>query len=57
MEYLAKYDIDVPEDLEALTTLCRELYNMDFPIMRAVWAKRRPDQPLKIWYKIKMHLQ
>lgn len=57
MEYLAKYDIDKAEDMEALNELCRELYGIEFNIMQVVWAKRRPDLPLKEWYKVKMNLQ
>lgn len=57
MEYLAKYDIDKAEDMESLNEVCKELFGMEFNIMMAVWAKRRPDLPLKVWYKVKMHLQ
>lgn len=57
MEYLNEYNIDNQEDLVQLESLCRELFNIDFSLMRAIWEKRRPDLPLKIWYKVKMHLQ
>lgn len=55
MEYLAKYDID--QDYEELDNVSHELFGMDFAVMMAVWKKRRPDLPLKIWYKVKMHKQ
>lgn len=57
MEYIAKYNIDIPDDMDALNALSRELWGMDFSIMQSVYAKRRPDLPLKIWYKVKMNLQ
>lgn len=55
MEYLAKYDTG--KDYEELNNLSLELFGMDFAVMLAVWEKRRPDLPLKIWYKVKMHKQ
>lgn len=57
MEYLEIYDRNIPEDAEALDSLCKDLFGMCFDLMLAIWHKRRPDLPLDIWYKVKMHLQ
>lgn len=56
-EYIEKYDVDKPESLQALKIACKEVFGLEYSLVEAIWRMRRPDLPLKVWYKVNMHKQ